>query len=88
MSLNSLPWSSISERRQAGLRFILTDEITDDTKGGFRRVELLTGPGRRRTALVNPQSYRTEVLARLVDGWPQSSIDERMPWHWATGQVH
>jgi hypothetical protein len=23
------------------------DEIDDDTKGGFRRIELLTGPGRR-----------------------------------------
>jgi transposase len=38
--------------------------------------------------LVNPQSYLTDVLTRLVDGWPQSRIDELMPWHWATEQVH
>jgi transposase len=38
--------------------------------------------------LVNPQSYRTDVLTRLVDGLPQSRIDELMPWHWATQQVH
>jgi hypothetical protein len=22
-------------------------------------------------------------LTRLVNGWPQSRIDELMPWHWA-----
>ena len=38
--------------------------------------------------LVNPQSYLTDVLTRLVDGWPQSRIDELMPWHWVTQQVH
>ena len=38
--------------------------------------------------LVNPQSYLTDVLTRLVDLWPQSRIDELMPWHWATQQVH
>ncbi len=32
---------------------------------------------------VNPQAYLTELLTRLVDGWPQSRIDELMPWHWA-----
>jgi IS66 C-terminal element len=37
--------------------------------------------------LVIPQSYFTDVLTRLVDGWPQSRIDELMPWHWATQQV-
>jgi len=38
--------------------------------------------------LANPQSYLTDVLTRLVHGWPQSRIDELMPWHWATQQVH
>ena len=38
--------------------------------------------------LVDPQSCLTDVLTRLVDGWPQSRIDELMPWHWATQQVH
>jgi len=23
------------------------------------------------------------LLTRLVNGWPQKSIDELMPWHWA-----
>ncbi len=32
---------------------------------------------------VNPQVYFTDLLARLVNGWPQSRIDELMPWHWA-----
>ena len=32
--------------------------------------------------LVNPQRCLTDVLTRLVDGWPQSRIDELMPWHW------
>jgi transposase len=32
---------------------------------------------------VNPQVYLTELLTRLVNGWPQSRIDELMPWHWA-----
>jgi transposase len=32
---------------------------------------------------VNPQVYLTDLLTRLVNGWPQSRIDELMPWHWA-----
>src|SRR3954451_24670993 len=32
---------------------------------------------------VNPQAYFTDLLTRLVNGWPQKSIDELMPWHWA-----
>jgi len=32
---------------------------------------------------VNPQTYITDVLTRLVNGWPQDRIDELMPWHWA-----
>jgi transposase len=33
---------------------------------------------------VNPQAYLTDLLTRLVDGWPQSRIDELMPWRWAS----
>ncbi len=29
---------------------------------------------------VDPQRYFTEVLTRLVNGWPQAGIDELMPW--------
>jgi transposase len=32
--------------------------------------------------LVNPVVYFTDVLTRLVNGWPQSRIDELMPWVW------
>ena len=31
---------------------------------------------------VNPQRYLTDLLTRLVNGWPQNRIDELMPWHW------
>lgn len=32
---------------------------------------------------VDPQRYLTELLNRLVNGWPQARIDELMPWCWA-----
>lgn len=32
---------------------------------------------------VEPQRYLTEMLTRLVNGWPQARIDELMPWNWA-----
>jgi hypothetical protein len=35
---------------------------------------------------VNPQAYFADVLTRLVNGWPESSIDELMPWHWVPEQ--
>jgi transposase len=35
---------------------------------------------------VNPQAYFTDLLTRLVNGWPQQRIDELMPWHWAPKQ--
>ena len=36
---------------------------------------------------VNPQVYLTDLLTRLVNGWPQSRLDELMPWHWATAKT-
>jgi len=32
---------------------------------------------------VDPQRYFTDVLNRLVNGWPNNRIDELMPWCWA-----
>jgi hypothetical protein len=32
---------------------------------------------------VNPQVYFTDLITRLVNGWPQNRIDELMPWLWA-----
>jgi transposase len=37
---------------------------------------------------VNPETYLAELLTRLVNGWPQSRIDELMPWHWAATPAH
>jgi hypothetical protein len=31
---------------------------------------------------VDPQRYFTDLLIRLVNGWPNSRIDELMPWCW------
>jgi transposase len=36
---------------------------------------------------VNPQVYLTDLLTRLVNGWPQSCIDELMPWQWTGAQI-
>ncbi len=36
---------------------------------------------------VNPQTYLTDLLDRLVNGWPQARIDELMPWCWAPTPV-
>jgi transposase len=33
---------------------------------------------------VDPQRYLTDLLTRLVNGWPNSRIDELMPWCWPT----
>ncbi len=35
---------------------------------------------------VDPQRYFSDVLTRLVNAWPQSRIDELMPWHWAAAK--
>jgi transposase len=35
---------------------------------------------------INPQTYFTDLLTRLVNSWPQDRIDELMPWHWAPKQ--
>ena len=33
---------------------------------------------------VDPQSYLTDVLTRLVNLWPAARLDELMPWIWAS----
>jgi transposase len=35
---------------------------------------------------VDPQRYITDLLTRLVNGWPNDRIDELMPWCWANPQ--
>jgi transposase len=34
---------------------------------------------------VDPQAYLASVLSRLVNGWPNSQIDELLPWAYASG---
>ena len=44
---------------------------------------------RSRTCKLNdvaPQAYFADVLAKLVNLWPASRIDELMPWAW--GAAH
>lgn len=36
---------------------------------------------------VDTQRYFTDLLTRLVDGWPNSRIDELMPWCWASAET-
>ena len=36
---------------------------------------------------VNPQVHLADLLTRLVNGWPQSRIDELMPWRWAAAKT-
>jgi transposase len=31
---------------------------------------------------VNPQAWLTDVLAKLVNNWPNNRLDELMPWAW------
>jgi len=35
---------------------------------------------------VEPQAYFTNLLTRLMNGWPQARIDELMQWHWAASK--
>ena len=36
---------------------------------------------------VDPRRYFTDVLTRLVNDWPNSRIDELMPWCWKTNET-
>ena len=55
------------------------DEITDDTRSGFRRVELLTGPGRRRRWSA---AEKAQVVAEtLVPGVRVSDVARRWQLH-------
>ncbi len=32
---------------------------------------------------IEPQAYLTDILTKLVDGWPMRRLDELLPWVWA-----
>ena len=31
---------------------------------------------------VEPHGYLTNLLTRLIHGWPNARLDELMPWNW------
>jgi transposase len=35
---------------------------------------------------IDPQAWLADILARLVDLWPNNRLDELLPWHWAAAQ--
>lgn len=37
---------------------------------------------------IGPQTYFTDLLTRLVNGWPRSRFDGLMPWCWPPRQTH
>jgi transposase len=37
---------------------------------------------------VNPEAYISDVLTRLVNGWPQNRLDKLLPWLWAPPNRH
>jgi IS66 C-terminal element/Transposase IS66 family len=36
---------------------------------------------------VDPQAYFADVLTKLVNLWPQSRLDELLPWVWAANRT-
>ena len=36
---------------------------------------------------VNPQAWLTDVLSKLVNNWPNSRLDDLMPWAWNTAKL-
>jgi hypothetical protein len=55
--------------------------------GGRRWADLASLVGTCKLNGVYPQRYLTELLTRLVNGWPNSRIDELMPWCWAEAKA-
>jgi hypothetical protein len=54
--------------------------------GGARRAAVASLVETCKLNGVDPQRYLTDLLARLVNGWPNSRVDELMPWCWATNE--
>jgi hypothetical protein len=38
--------------------------------------------GQKTPLTLNPQAYLTDVLAKLVNGWPMKQLDALLPWAW------
>jgi transposase len=37
---------------------------------------------------IDPYRYLADVLARLVNLWPNARLDELLPWNWAAARDH
>ena len=37
---------------------------------------------------IDPYSYLADVLFRLVNLWPNSRLDELLPWNWGAARDH
>ena len=37
---------------------------------------------------IDPQAYFTDLLTRLINGWPQARIDNLMPWNFHRHTAH
>lgn len=58
---------------------------SDEGGANWAHVASLVGACKRNG--VNPQSYVTDLLTRLVHGCSQARIDELMPWIWPTAKA-
>lgn len=57
--------------------------FASDDDGGSRWTAIASLVETCKLNRVDPQRFFTEVLNHLVNGWPNSKIDELMPWCWA-----
>ncbi len=59
--------------------------LPGDEAGTIRSALTPSARGKRFTE--HPQRYFTDLLTRLVNGWPNSRIDELMPWKLAVAET-
>jgi transposase len=64
--------------RAEGHRAIVMFDVNDDAKGEYRRVEILTGPGRRRRWSAEEKARIVEET--LVPGARVSEVADARPW--------
>lgn len=53
--------------------------------GGERAAAFYSLIGTCKLNGVNPEEYLTDILRRIADGFPNSRIDELLPWNWVRG---
>jgi transposase len=53
--------------------------------GGERAAGFYSLMGTCKLNGVNPEEYLTDILRRIADGFPNSRIDELLPWNWKQG---